>query len=282
MRGRSPLIAVLRALGAALPGDRLKTAFYRTMIAKPRAALRRALLGFYRFDHVYTVLEEVKATYKGRFSILEFGTHQGYAFTKMLYATRYLGMSDRVTVHAFDTFEGLPPPADRRDRGLISTQDVFFEGQFRGDYAALDAFCCGRYRNYALHKGLFEESLSPDLLRTFELQLPILVWIDCDYYSSTRTVLERLVPYLPSGCVLYFDDFDLNYGSRLTGEARAVHELNRGAFGEGIELVLDHRLSLDSQRVYRFVRLEGGPQFERAAPYNYNPGRTPSGGSPLP
>ncbi len=81
---RSPFVAALRAFGRALPGDRLKTLVYRNAIAKPRAALRQALLGFYRFDHVYAVLEEVKARYRGSFSILEFGTHQGYALTKIL------------------------------------------------------------------------------------------------------------------------------------------------------------------------------------------------------
>jgi hypothetical protein len=242
----------------------------------------RALSGFYRYDQVYAVLEEAKAAYKGRFSILEFGTHRGYSLLKMLYATKYLGMADRVTVHAFDTFAGLPPASGQEDQNVVATHDVFVEGQFRSDYEALDALCRRRYRNYALHKGLFEQSLTPELLRGFATELPILVWIDCDYYSSTRTVLERLVPFLPSGCVVYFDDFDLNYGSRLTGEARAVYELNRGEFGDGIDLTLDRWLSRDSQRVYRFVRLGDGPRYERAAPYPLNNGRAPTGGSPLP
>jgi len=282
MRRRSPLITLLRACGALIPGDYLKTAFYRCAISKPRAVLRRALLSFYRFDHVYAVLEEAKAKYQGRFSVLEFGTHLGYAFTKMLYATRYLGMTDRVTVHGFDTFEGLPPPADRRDQNVVGAHDVYVEGQFRGDLERLDGYCRGRYSNYALHKGLFEETLTSELLAVLADQLPLLVWIDCDYYSSTRTVVERLLPYLPSGCVLYFDDYDLNFGSRLTGEARVVHEVNHGLLGEGVDLVLDHALSMDSQRVYRFVRLDGGPQYQPASEFELNRGRAPTGGSPLP
>jgi hypothetical protein len=279
---RSFLVRALRVFGRVLPGDRLKTTVYLYLIAKPRALLRQALLGFYRFDHVYAVLEEVKQRYEGSFSVLEFGTHRGYAFTKILYATKYLGLADRITVHAFDTFEGLPPAADQRDRNVIGASDVFVAGQFPGDYEALDALCRRRYDNYALHRGLFEDSLTPDVLRTFETQLPILIWIDCDYYSSTRTVIERLLPLLPSGCVLYFDDYDLNFGSHLTGEARVVQELNQGLYGEGIELILDRGLSLDSERVYRFIRLEGGPQLQRFVPYQLNPGRNPSGGSPLP
>jgi hypothetical protein len=68
--------------------------------------------------------------------------------------------------------------------------------------------------------------------------------------------MERLIDYIPNGCVIYFDELDnLNFGSRLTGEARIVHETNSGTFGENIELVAEPRLSLHSRRIYRFLRL---------------------------
>src|SRR6186997_1721041 len=102
---RSPLMGLLRAIGFFLPGDRLKTTCYRTLITRPRRLLRQALGGFYRIDQIYDVLEEARA-YVGELSILEFGTHHGYAFTKMLFAAEYMGMSDRVTVHSFDSFQG--------------------------------------------------------------------------------------------------------------------------------------------------------------------------------
>lgn len=280
---RSPVVRALGAAARLIPGDYLRTVLYRGLIAKPRRAIRKAVHEFYRFDHVYDVLEEVRANYRGTFSILEFGTNQGYALVKMLYATQYLKMADRVTVHGFDTFEGLPPAADDRDRSTLSKEDVFYEGQFQGNYEELDALCRKHYRNYGLHRGLFEDSLTPSVLSVFERQVPILVWLDCDYYSSTVTAFQRLLPYLPSGCVLYFDDIEaLNYGSRLTGQARVVDEVNRGAFGKGIELIRDRRLSLDTDRVYRFIRIDNGPKYERVKPWEYNPGRKPSGGSPLP
>jgi hypothetical protein len=103
-------------------------------------------------------------------------------------------------------------------------------------------YCKSRYANFAIHPGYFEDVLTRELLQRFREELPILLWIDCDYYSSTRSVMERLLPYVPSGCAVYFDDFSYNYGSRLTGEARLVYELNRGDFGEDIELVLDREL----------------------------------------
>ncbi|HXA91872.1 MAG TPA: hypothetical protein VNU73_01395, partial [Steroidobacteraceae bacterium] len=55
---RSPLIRLLRVFSALLPGEYLKTAFYLIVIDRPRRALRQALFSFYRYDHVYAVLEE--------------------------------------------------------------------------------------------------------------------------------------------------------------------------------------------------------------------------------
>jgi hypothetical protein len=250
----SPLRKILSLLTCLLPGDYLKTAFYLNLVESPRRYLRQALTTFYRFDHVYAVLREVKRSYRGDFSILEFGTSDGYAFTKLLYATRYLGMEDRVTVHTFDSFEGMPRAADAKDLDLVGG-DSWVPGQFRGRYEALRDYCSRKYRNFEIHKGYFQKTLTPEFLDSLRARPPILVWFDCDYYSSARTVWERLMPFLPNGCVLYFDEYDnLNFGSRFTGEARLVHEINHGEFGDAVELVRDHRLGLDSNRIYRFVR----------------------------
>lgn len=249
-------------MGRLIPGDYLRTALYRILIKRPRAGIRSALHSFYRIDHVYDVIEQAKRRYQGKFSILEFGTADGYAFTKMLYAVKYLGMEDRITVHGFDTFEGMPPAADARDHDLI-TGDGWVEGEFHGRLEELTRHCRERYHNFRLHRGFFEETLTDEFLRSLEEELPILVWIDCDYYSSARSVIERLLPHLPNGCVVYFDDYDLNFGSRFTGEARVIDEVNRGLLGADMELVPDRQLSLESNRVYRFVRLDNPIRFEK-------------------
>lgn len=253
---RPLLLRLLRLLSFVVPGERLKTAFFLGCIDRPRRALRDALFAFYRFDHVYAVLREFRAGLVGDASILEFGTSDGYSFAKLLYATRYLGMESRIAVHTFDSFEGLPPPADEKDREWV-TGDDWVAGEFKGCYEALQEYCRReRYRNAHVHRGRFEESIDAVFLASLEERPPLLIWVDCDYYSSTRTIFERLIDRIPNGCILYFDEFDnLNYGSRLTGEARMVHEINHGLFGENTELVLDPRLSLHSRRIYRFVRV---------------------------
>lgn len=281
---RSPLIRLLRILAAILPGEYLKTAFYLNCIDRPRRALRDALCAFYRYDHVYAVLKEFRAERAGRASILEFGTSDGYSFAKLLYATRYLRLEDRVAVHTFDSFEGMPPPVDERDRDWTAGDD-WAPGEYRGRYEALQAWCVHwRYRNAHIHKGWFEQSVSPEVIAALAEWPPILVWIDCDYYSSTRVVIERLIGVLPNGCVVYFDELDnLNYGSRLTGEARIVHEVNSGRFGENVELVPDRRLGLDSRRVYRFFHLPPNRMLAQLVPeHSAALVRRRGDGSPLP
>jgi len=276
----SPLLKTLRAISSVIPGDYLKTAIYLNCIER---TLRTALNSFYRMDHIYAVLKEVRDNYHGNFSILEFGTSDGYSFTKMLYATRYMRMEHRVIVHTFDSFEGMPPAADARDMDLVGG-DPWALGQFRGRYEHLRSYCESRYANFRIHKGYFQESVTPEVLESLRSDLPILVWIDCDYYSSAKVVMERLIPYLPNGCVVYFDEYDnLNYGSRFTGEARLVHEINSGRFGEDIELVRDDVLGLNSKRVYRFMHFGSNLQYAPVSTENApNVVRVRSNDSPLP
>ncbi|MEQ8462266.1 TylF/MycF/NovP-related O-methyltransferase [Coleofasciculus sp. E1-EBD-02] len=259
---KSSFIVLLRCLGQLLPGNYLKTTVYLNLVHKPRKILRRLLNSFYRMDIIYEVIQEFKNQYKGNFSILEFGTADGYSFTKMLYATKYLDMDNRITVHTFDSFEGMPASVDAKDKDVIA-DDGWVEGQFKGRYQELEDYCRSHYKNYQIHKGYFQDTMTDENLSFLKNNLPILVWIDCDYYSSTRTVFDKLIPYLPNGCVVYFDDYDFNFGSRFTGEARIVYEINQGLLGEGIELILDRELSLNSNRVYRFIRFESDLHFER-------------------
>lgn len=281
--GTRGLRRALGLFGRLVPSERLRTVLWRGLVAKPRKLLRRAATGFYRIDHVYDVLEEFATEVEGPLSVLEFGTAQGYASAKILYAIRHLGLEDRVTFHGFDSFEGLPEAERPEDRGFRGND--WIKGSYRASLARIEAYCAEKnYRNARFHAGYFEDTLTPELLEELRTAPPCLVWLDCDLYSSTRLVLERLAPILPTGCVLYFDDVDFNHRSRFTGQARLIHEVNHGLFGEDIELVLDRELSWDSDRIYRWIRVGERasmyrPRFTRTDP----PRARPIGdGSPFP
>lgn len=232
-------------------------------------------------DHIYDVIKEFTRNYKGEFSILEFGVADGYSFTKKLYAVRYLKMEDRVIAHGFDTFEGLPETDSSADNSLITGRE-WIRGHFHGRYDNLLGYCRRKYKSFQLHKGLFEETITDEFLQTLVARPPILIWIDCDYYTSTKAVFERLIPYIPTGCVVYFDDIYFNFSSRFTGEMKAVWEINQGKFGDGIELVLDPALSWDSNRVYRFINVNNDKNYELIATAKGDPVRRLHNDSPLP
>jgi hypothetical protein len=169
-------------------------------------------------------------------------------------------MTDRVLVHGFDTFTGLPEWTDPSDQAMVGGQE-WIPGTFLGRYEELKAHCDRKYPNYQLHKGLFEDTITDEFLSSLREFAPILIWIDCDYYVSTKQIFERMIDYIPSGCVVYFDDIEYNFGSRFTGEMRLVWEMNNGGFGEGIELVPDRALSWNSNRVYRFINLNAKSKY---------------------
>ena len=175
-----------------MPRDWLKTKFYLNFVKLPRTIIRQLFTSFYRIDHIYDVIREFKNKYEGDFSILEFGVADGYAFVKKLYAVKFLGMEHRIITHGFDSFEGMPETDDDSDKDIVA-DDGWVTGQFSADYDDLYQYCQNKYHQFKLHKGYFEDTLTEDFLRTLEKDLPILVWIDCDYYSSSKIVMERII-----------------------------------------------------------------------------------------
>ena len=76
--------------------------------------------------------------------------------------------------------------------------------------------------NAVLVEGLFADSL-PGFLREHPEPVGFL-HIDCDLYSSTRTVLTLLAPRLRPGSVIVFDEY-FNYPGWQEGEHKAFQEV---------------------------------------------------------
>lgn len=110
-------------------------------------------------------------------------------------------------VHGFDSFQGLPEdwPGRHEERGHYSTGGVL---------PAIPG-------NARLHTGLFDQTL-PLFLAAHPGPVAF-VHIDCDLYSSTRTVLEGLAPRLVAGTVILFDEY-FNFVGWQDHEFRAFQE----------------------------------------------------------
>lgn len=132
---------------------------------------------------------------------LEFGVYTGRSITVIAET-----LGGETPVHGFDSFAGLP--------------EDWIEGEGKGAYDA-----GGKLPkvpdNVWLHPGWFDDSL-PVFLRQQKARVAF-ANIDCDLYSSTRTVLDLLAPRLGPGSVLVFDEYFAYPGWR-DHEYRAFHE----------------------------------------------------------
>lgn len=114
--------------------------------------------------------------------VLEFGVRRGTS-------TTHIAEAAGQPVHGFDSFEGLPEGWGSQPRGSFTTEL---------ELPPVPA-------NVTLHAGWFENTLAPFLAGHSG---PVrFVNIDCDIYSSAKTVLTALADRLRPGSILVFDEY---------------------------------------------------------------------------
>lgn len=110
--------------------------------------------------------------------------------------------------HGFDSFEGLP--------------ETWIPGREKG-YFATDLSKLRFHSNVKIHKGWFSETIPVFLSQTDLTDLKF-IHIDCDIYSSTKTIITLLKDVMiRNKCVLLFDEF-YNYKYYLDHEIKAFSE----------------------------------------------------------
>lgn len=129
---------------------------------------------------------------------MEFGVASGRT------ANLLAGLTDG-EVHGFDSFAGLPE----------DWRPGFPRGAFAHAIPSLRP-------NVALEIGAFEETLPRFAARHRGARAGFL-HVDCDLYSSTRTVFEHCAPMIGPGTVIVFDEY-FNYAGWRKHEHRAFQE----------------------------------------------------------
>lgn len=112
-----------------------------------------------------------------------------------------------VTIHGFDSFEGLP-----------GDWSIALAGHF-GDVAGVLPDVPA---NVLLHKGWFSETLPPWSLKYAGHAISLLR-VDCDIYSSTKEAFDVLGPMLRPGSWILFDEL-IGYQGWQDHEYRAFEE----------------------------------------------------------
>ena len=122
--------------------------------------------------------------------ICEFGVYVGNSIN-------HIAMLTKRTVYGFDSFKGLPE----------RWRDRFDKGSFKMDKLPKVE------KNVKLIQGLFHQTI-PDFLEKH---------IDCDIYSSAKTIFETIGDRIVPGTIIAFDDF-FNYPGWKQGEFKAFSE----------------------------------------------------------
>ena len=138
---------------------------------------------------------------------LEFGVYNG-ASINILSKLK----PDKV-FHGFDTFTGLPEDWDMGHKKIRA-------GSFSLERLPEVE------KNVILHKGLFDKSIT-EWMKKYKEKISF-INIDCDLYSSTKTVLEKLNSQIVKNTIIRFDDLLPSplrpYPNWQQGEWRALSE----------------------------------------------------------
>lgn len=118
---------------------------------------------------------------------LEFGVYKGASmrlWSQLLHHPKAM-------LHGFDSFEGLP-----ESWRMVCA---------RGDFDTSGQVPTIHDPRVSLFKGWFEDTLPRYTPPNNEC---LVINIDCDLYSSAKTVLKHLEPYIKVGTYIYFDEFN--------------------------------------------------------------------------
>jgi hypothetical protein len=135
---------------------------------------------------------------------LEFGVYSGSTIN-------YISQFTSNNIYGFDSFDGLPEDWIDDNNNIVLKKGFFSNN---GNIPQVN-------NNVMLIKGLFQDTLD-DFINSNNNKKITFVHIDCDLYSSTKFVLEKIHPYLSDNCVFVFDELvNINNDSN---ELRALNE----------------------------------------------------------
>ena len=73
-------------------------------------------------------------------------------------------------------------------------------------------------------EGGYHKVLTKELQRKLPLKKASVIYIDCDLYESTVSVLNFIIPYITTGTIIAFDDWYSFKNDPNKGEQRAFYE----------------------------------------------------------
>lgn len=177
------------------------------LAAFPRYARRAHITRFIALYELFKLALPVKG------SVVECGVFRGFSLMTWAKLSAVLEPNNLTRrIYGFDSFAGFPDvsPADSPERTGLQLGDL--HGTSLDELRALvDVFDQDRFLGHIpkveLVEGDLIESL-PRFLATHEHLVVSLLYLDVDLYEPTKLALELLLPRMPKGAILAFDELD--------------------------------------------------------------------------
>lgn len=154
---------------------------------------------------------------------LEFGVFNGTSLASMYLACQELGVSASTTrFFGFDAFEGLPPDAEKGDGG------VWKGGFYKCSFEQMEGCIQKRGvdpKDINWVKGWYNDTLNAALVEKYNLADLGIIFVDCDTYGSSKTVLDFVAPLIKKSAIVCLDDWKINdLDIKGMGEYQAFNE----------------------------------------------------------
>ena len=153
--------------------------------------------------------------------IAEFGVMNGLSASYISYALSRIKKNNKALL-LFDSFQGLPEVKSTDSAMKEVAQDKWKKSAFKGSQKSVRKKCKKYIPNFKIYPGWFNETL----LQLPDTQKFALVHVDCDFYESTKEVLNYIFfkNMVSSGAMICFDEFNASTSDNESGERRAWME----------------------------------------------------------
>ena len=151
---------------------------------------------------------------------VEFGCNGAMTFSSAYRESRR--HNHKAHLWGFDSFQGLPAR-----QGVEDEHPRWNEGALSTSLARFHELCSAKgipRTDYTVVPGFYDETLAKSATMD-KPQNIALAYIDCDMYSSTKTVLKFLMPRIKHGMIIAFDDYFCWSPTQPAGERRAMLEV---------------------------------------------------------
>jgi hypothetical protein len=173
----------------------------------PKYVRRQHLKRFLAMYEIYKMVLPVKG------SIVECGVFRGFGLMSWAKLSAILEPENLTRrIYGFDTFSGFPSTTAKDKNGeRIPEIGGLGADSFEEINALIDIYDSDRFLGHipkvSLIRGDISETM-PKFLKENQHLVVSLLFIDCDLHGPTLAALKEIVPRMPKGALLVFDELD--------------------------------------------------------------------------